>query len=214
MCVPGGRRAGRVFALVVVLRVLQFFVQAEAEPVLALVANGEVGENEVPSRRWAVQINHAGDRGAGEDDESIRLFLRHAAVGHRTGLFQRGEEEIICVHVEGDIAVGAVAFVDLQLHDGRRIHRPAVCRSCSTISGCREVAGRRRPTFRPGAACPGPLRLLEDVHAVPDLLAILGGARRLASRLIVDGDDRAVLDVLHGGERGSGGRGRGGCVAV
>lgn len=162
MRVPRRRRARRVVGLVVVFGVLQFFVQAEAKPVLALVSNREIRENEVPGGRRPVQIHHPGHGRAGEDDEPIRLLLRHPAMGHRPGLFQRGEEEIVGVHVERDVAVGAIPFVDLQLHDGRRIHRPTVGGSCSAISECRGGQGR------PGAGgLPSPPRAVVDLHLAP-----------------------------------------------
>ena len=50
-----------------VLDLAQVFEQGKAETVLALVADGQVGEDEVASRGWAVEIGHASDRRACED---------------------------------------------------------------------------------------------------------------------------------------------------
>jgi hypothetical protein len=47
-------RFRKLVVQVLVLRILQFFVQAEAKPVLALVPHGQVSEDEVTSWTWTV----------------------------------------------------------------------------------------------------------------------------------------------------------------
>ena len=122
-----------ILILVVVLGVLQFLVQAEAEPVFAFVPHREIGEDEVTRRIGPFQIDHAGDRGAGQYGQAV-LVLRHASIGDGTGLLQSRKQEVVCVHVEGDVIFGALALENLQLDDGWRIHGSTVGRGWGEVS--------------------------------------------------------------------------------
>ena len=51
--------------LVLVLGVLHPFVEAEIQTVEAFVSDGQVGEDEVTSLAWTIQIRDPGDRDTG-----------------------------------------------------------------------------------------------------------------------------------------------------
>jgi len=115
--------------LVCIFGVLQLLVQAEAQSVLSLVTDGKIGEDEVSSLIRTIQVNHASDRSASQDGQAGRI-VRDTALGDWTGLFQSREQEVVCVHGEGDIIVFVLlAIKDTELDDWRRVDRTTVGRS-------------------------------------------------------------------------------------
>ena len=128
--VTGGVRPGWGPVLVLVLVVFYLFVQVEVQPVVALVADRQVGENEVAGRRRTAQIRnacHGGTRQYGDGWLSL-----DTAVGHRTGELESREEEEIGIVAEGDVLVQAVGIrlVDADLDDGWWVDWSTVRRSC------------------------------------------------------------------------------------
>lgn len=114
-------------------------------------------------------------------------------------LLQRRKEEVVSIHVERDISLRftALAFEDLQLYDWWRVDRPPVCRSCISVSDARRDEWRATIlTFGTGTACSSTLRLLEHLHVISDLPALLGRPHGRALRLVVDGDDVRALHAL------------------
>jgi hypothetical protein len=109
---------GSLIILVVIAGLLELLIQAEAQSVLALMADGQIRKDEVTCRRWSIQAYHSGDGGTGEDC-GTPIWLRDASMGQSSGLFQSGEEEVVGIHGECDIAVGIIE--DLELHDWRRV---------------------------------------------------------------------------------------------
>lgn len=113
----------RTILRVHVLLVLQLLVQSEAQAVLSLVTDGQIREDEVTSRAWAVQIGHTSDGGAGEDGEAGRGGRSAAAGGNGSGILQGGEQEEVGVVAEGDVLL---TLEDLELDNRRRVDRTAV----------------------------------------------------------------------------------------
>lgn len=123
-----------VVYLVVVPSKFEFLVKAEAKTEVALVADGQVWEDEVAGRVRAVQVYHASNRCAGKDGGLVRV--RHAArLGHMTRGFQSSKEKVVGVHHEGDILEGVfsgdigLGFEDSELDYGWRV-------DWSAIGGC------------------------------------------------------------------------------
>lgn len=117
-----------VEVLVVILGILELLVQAEAEPVLALMADREVREDEIACRFRPVQVDHTRHGGTSQNGQP-GLLLWHAAIGNWTSLLQGRKQKVVCVHVEGNVIFGSLALVDFELNNWWRIHRSAVCRS-------------------------------------------------------------------------------------
>lgn len=133
MRISGGVLLGRIIHLVIVLGQLEFLVQAEAQTILALVPHRKIRENEVAGWLGAIQVNHSGDGSSGQYGRCSAL-LWHAPLGNVTGIFQRGKQKIISVHVEGNVlGLVALALQDTELYNGRRVYRTAVRRSCGVV---------------------------------------------------------------------------------
>lgn len=100
----------------------QVFKQLKAQPILALVADGQIREDEIASRGWTIQIGHAGNGRACEHWETGRRGWS-AARGDGAGIFQTGMEEEICV-----VGKGNVLFVlkDAKLNNRGRVHGATV----------------------------------------------------------------------------------------
>jgi len=118
---------------VIKLHILRLFVETEAEPVFALVPNGEVWEDEVACRFWAVQVYHASDRGTGKHGELL-FVLCNPTMRHGPSWFQRRKQEVVGVHAEGNIGLGVFAIEDLELYDWWRIHRASISGGWTAIS--------------------------------------------------------------------------------
>ena len=76
---------GTILGLILILLLLEFFVQTEAEPVLAFVTYREIREDEVASRIRAVKVNHASDRCTRQYRKTLRVLL-HSTLGDVPGL--------------------------------------------------------------------------------------------------------------------------------
>lgn len=127
MRLNGWIRFGTILQLVGVLRLLGLLVQTEAQPVLALVSDRQVWKNEVAGGFGPIQVDHASNGSSGQHGNGIPL-LWHAAVSHWTGLLQGGEQEVVSVHVEGDVLLFvAFALENLKLNDRRGIYWAAIC---------------------------------------------------------------------------------------
>lgn len=97
------------------------------------MSHRKVRENEIASRCRTIEVNHAGHRGTSQDWRSLP-FLRNATVGHVAGIFQSGEEKVVCVHLERNVFFLLLTLEDLELNDWRWIHWAAVCRCCIFMS--------------------------------------------------------------------------------
>jgi hypothetical protein len=64
----------RAIVWVHVLGVLEFLVKREAQTVLSFVADRQVGEDEVASLAWAVEISHTGDWSSRKDRGAGRVW--------------------------------------------------------------------------------------------------------------------------------------------
>jgi hypothetical protein len=84
------KRPRALIVLVFVLGILEFFVKAEAKPVLALMTYREVGEDEVTRWRRSVKIDHAGDRSSGEYSQ-VFLGRLHTTLRNVSSLLQSGK---------------------------------------------------------------------------------------------------------------------------
>ncbi|KAH9843457.1 hypothetical protein Tdes44962_MAKER07401 [Teratosphaeria destructans] len=146
--VAGGEGSRALLAPVGIL--LELLVQAEAQSVHALMPDAEIREDEVAGGLGPVQVDHAGDGGAGEDGGLTGLLLGHATVGDGAGLLEGGEQEVVGLHVEGDVPVGILPLEDLELDDRGRVDGAAVRRSWAGQSGVRDGGGKARThTWRP-----------------------------------------------------------------
>ena len=127
MRIPGSIRFRHVIALVVILCILEFLVQAEAKPVFPLMAYRKVRKDEVPSWARPIEIDHARDRGTSEDGQTALVRL-YATVGYVSGLFKGGEEEVIGIHAKSHIPLSTIhVFEDLQFDNWRRINWSTIC---------------------------------------------------------------------------------------
>lgn len=151
-----------------VLDFAQVLQQGKAETVLALVADGEVREDEVAGGGGAVQVSHASDRGAGED-RGAGDGWGGAAGSEGTGIFKTCVQEEVGVVGKGDVLV---VLEDAQLDNGRRIYRTTVgARLCTAATGT------------------GTLRLLDHLQVIADATAVFGLAMRSILGLIGDRND-------------------------
>lgn len=97
------------------------------------MAHREVGEEEVASRVWPVEIDQARYRSAGQDSRTAG-FLWHSSLGDRARLLKCRKQKVVGVHGEGDVGLStALALIDLELYDGRRVDRTTV-RRCLFVS--------------------------------------------------------------------------------
>jgi len=121
--------AGWVFG-VFVLVLFGLFVQVERQFITTLVANRQIREQEVASQLGSVKISHAGDRHASQHRRCVGRRGLESALGHDTGMLERGIEEEVGVMLESDIPLlgDFIGFTlkDAQLHDRRRVHRATV----------------------------------------------------------------------------------------
>lgn len=168
-----------------VLDLAQVLEEGEAEPVLALVADRQIGEDEVARGRGTVEVGHASDRRARQDGEAGRGG-RRAAGGDGAGILEAGVEEEVGIVGEGDLGV---VLEDAQFDDRGWIDGAAVSTG-----------------FGAAATGSSALGLLDDLEVVADLAAVLGGADRRALSLVADGNGRG-----HGEQRHSGTLGELGC---
>lgn len=111
---------------ILILGVLRLFVQVEAQAVLSLVANGQVGEDEVSRFRWTVEIRHARHWHAREHRNLLGRLL-DTAMDYRTSRLEGREEEEVRTVREGNVVL-CLAFEDAQLDYRRRIDGSAVSR--------------------------------------------------------------------------------------
>ena len=159
---------------ILVLGVLRLFVQVEAQAVLPLVANRQVGEDEVSRFRWTVEICHARHWHASEHWDLLGGLLDTAMDDRASGLEGREEEEVRTVR-EGDVVL-RLAFEDAQLDYGRRIDGSAVsrgyARSVSVEQRLRRLRGREVLTFGSRATCSRAFGLLDDGEDVGELAAL------------------------------------------
>jgi len=110
---------------VIELYILRFFIEAKAKPILALVPNGEVWEDEVACRFWSVQVYHASNWGTGKNGKLL-FVLCDSTMRHGPSWFQRRKQEVVGVHAEGNIGLRVLAIKDLELYDWWRIHRASI----------------------------------------------------------------------------------------
>lgn len=118
---------------VFVLVLLGLFVQVECQFIATLVANRQIGEQEVASQLGSVKISHAGDRHASQHRRCVGRRGLQTALCHNTGVLERGIEEEVGVILEGNIPLlgNAKLFTlkDAQLDDRRGVHG-------ATVGGC------------------------------------------------------------------------------
>lgn len=127
--------------------------QAERETEVALVANGEIGKDEIASLVGSVEIGHARGRNTSENGRVESGGSLNTAVCHGTSLLEAGVEEEVGIVVKRDVLAffNGRAFDDAKLDDRRRIHGTAV-----TIG------------LHASTTCSGALRLLENFQLVPE----------------------------------------------
>lgn len=124
------RRVLRLRSLVVkVLLLLGLLVEVERKLVATLVADGEIGEQEVTGLCGSVEVGHARNRHTSQNRRGGSGGCLNTTVGHGPGEFQSREEEEVGIVVEsnilGFIGVGA-QLEDAKLDHGRRVNRSAI----------------------------------------------------------------------------------------
>lgn len=138
-----------------VLDFAEVLKQSKAQTIFALMADRQIGEDEVSSRARAVEIGHAGNRSAGEN-RSARDGGRRTSWCDGTGILETGVQEEVGVVSEGNVLV---VLVNAQLNNRWRINRTAVsARLGSAATGT------------------GTLGLLDHLHLITNATTILGGA--------------------------------------
>lgn len=114
-----------------VLLLLQFLVQGKAQTVLALMTNGEIGEDEIASRRRTIKVGHASDWSTSQDGESWLGRRWNTALSEMASILEGGEEEEVCIVREGDVGIGIRTFKDAKLDNWWWIDRTTIGRSCN-----------------------------------------------------------------------------------
>lgn len=182
---------GIVAAEVTVLRVLYILVQMEGEDVAALVADREIGKQEVASFRWSVQVCHSGDGHAGQDgwlcSRSLNTTVSHGAGGSKLSI----QEEVRVVS-HGDIfhvlAAGGT-LGDLELNNRWRVNWTTIRGSFATMLAANSIESSRvgipRLTLLARTACTGTLGLLQNGQVIEELMA---GSRRAVKQCRCFGD--------------------------
>lgn len=151
--------------------------KSKTQTVLAFVADGQVGENKVAGRCWAVEVGHACNRGTGENGEARAAGGGRASGGDGAGILEAGVKEEVCIVGKRDFLV---VFEDAEFDNGRRVDRASVgTRLCAATTGA------------------GALGLLDYLQVVADLPAILCCADGLALCLV--GDNNVGHDGGGGG---------------
>lgn len=107
----------------------------EIQPILALVAHRQIGEDEVASLLRAIEICDTRDRHTCQDGR--RLGRCASSLGDDTGVLQARVQDEIGIVAEGDVCpasvVVRVAIEDVQLDYRRRIDWATVGRRCQGI---------------------------------------------------------------------------------
>lgn len=116
-----------------VLVLLGLFVQVECQFIATLVANRQIGKQEVAGQLGSVKISHAGDRHASQHRRCVGRRSLQTTLGHDTSVLERGIEEKVGVILKSDIPLlghlKRFTLKDAQLHDRRRVHG-------ATVGGC------------------------------------------------------------------------------
>lgn len=100
---------------VLILGLLDFFVEIEVQPVFALMAYGQVREDEVAGGVRSIEVGDTSDRHTSQDGHRLRDGVK-TGLGDWTCGFQCGEEEEIGVVRVGDVLF-LLAFENAQLND-------------------------------------------------------------------------------------------------
>lgn len=127
--------------------------QTKGQTISALVANRQVGEDEVSSFGRAVEVCHTRGGDTGQDGWVVGGGSLNTAMGNRTGMLETGVEEEVGVVVESDILalLNCGTLNDSELDNGRRINRSSV------------AVGLHSRT-----ASTGTLWLLQNGHLIPE----------------------------------------------
>ena len=123
-----------------ILGLLQFLEQVEAQPVLALVAHGEIREDEVASLRGTIQVCHARN-GHASQHRQRRLRRASSHGSNLTGRLQGCEQEEIGIVLERNVRL-LLAFKHLQFDNGWRVDRSSVRRCCAMSVSCDARRGK------------------------------------------------------------------------
>lgn len=136
-----------------ILLLLGRLKQAKGQTVSALVANGQIGEDEVSGFGGTVEVCHTRGGDTGQDGWVVGGRSLNTAMGNRTGMLETGVEEEVGVVVESDILalLNCRTLNDSELDNGRRINRSSV------------AVGLHSRT-----ASTGTLWLLQNGHLIPE----------------------------------------------
>lgn len=168
------RMGGAVVGLLVeVGKLLRLLEQVEGEAVESLVADRQIGEQEVASLLGTIEVGHAGDRHTSQDRRRGGRRRLQTAMGEDAGMLECGEQEEVCVVGESDVlgVLHGRALEDTKLHNRGRVDRTAVSRGFGT-----------------GTASAGTLGLLDNLEMVPETTSTAGDAVN-DDRLRVAGSD-------------------------
>lgn len=129
-----------------VLGLLGRFEQAEGEAEVALVSDGEVGEDEVSSLSRSVEIGHARRRNTSQDGRVVGSAILDTAMGNGTGLLQARIKEEIGVVVESDVLAffNGGTLDNAKFNNGRRINGSSVAVCYEGVSKKMAFWKRRR----------------------------------------------------------------------
>jgi hypothetical protein len=117
-----------------VVPLLQFLVEREGQAVFSLMTNRKVGEDEVPSGLWTIQISHTSNRGSSQDGEGRLRLGRHAAVGKEPGILEGSKQKEIRFVREGNVIFAVVSIKDAKLNNWRGINWAAIGRRCTMLA--------------------------------------------------------------------------------
>jgi hypothetical protein len=116
-----------------VVPLLQLFVEREGQTVFSLMPDRKVGEDEVSSWLWTIQISHASDRGSSQNGKGrLRLGL-HSALRKETCILEGSKQKEIGSVGECDVGFAVGSFEDTKLNNWRRIDWATVGRRCTML---------------------------------------------------------------------------------
>lgn len=92
------------------------------------MSDGQIGEDEISSLGWSVEVSHARGRHASQDGGIVGGAILDTAVSNGAGLLKTGIEEEVGVVVKGDVLalLDGRTLNDTKLDNRRRVNRSSV----------------------------------------------------------------------------------------
>lgn len=111
-----------------ILGVFYFLIQVEAQPILAFVADRQIGKDEVTCKVRTIKICDSSHGRPSENGKGGLCIGRNPTLCDWPSIFQRGVKKEIRIVRKGDVVL-SLPFQYPQLHNWRRIHGTTVGRS-------------------------------------------------------------------------------------